>query len=249
MTVSKQPLAALVGATAFLLSSSLQAAVMTAAAAFDLSSIVVSNATAVAPFSYEASVETPFSQSSRLGSSPVSALVDSSFQNGSASATADLGELDASALTILSDAYDAGYASAAAAYNFTYEAVDIGAVSISIDYSAFYDLDNSSIANALISLIILDSLGGYDEVFLMPGGDTVDVGTLTSTGLASAAGEVGTITLLASAGVDSGVEAIPVPTTLLMLALGLVAMRQARKQSFPSSSKRRRYALGVLHAH
>lgn len=230
MRCIKHPLIALLGATTFLLSSSLHAGAITASASLDLNSILVSNATAVTPLNYEASVETPFSQSAGSGSSPIFVAAENLFRNGSASATADLGDVDSTALTISSDAFDAGYASAQASYSFSYEALSAGPVSISIDYAAFYDLDNSSMAEALVSLILLDSLGGYDEAFLMPGGDTFAFDTLTSTGFASIAGEIGTITLLASVGADTGAEAIPVPNTLLMLALGLVAMRRARQQ-------------------
>lgn len=230
MIFSKHPLIALFGATVLLLSSSVQAAVITAAASFDLSSLEGPNVTAITPIEYEASAENAFFNVNKIGSSPVSAVVDTDFRNGSASATADAGDLDPEMLLVSAEAFDAGAAAADLSHSFTYQAVSAGEVVISIDYTALYDLDGSSIGDSLISLIISDSLGGYDQVSLFPGDPTPDFGTLTASGVAATDGEIGTITLLASVGVDSGVAAIPAPSTLLMVALGLVAMRRVRRQ-------------------
>lgn len=230
MYFGKHPSTAILGGVVLLLATSAQGAVITAAGAFDLNSLSTSNVSSVTPVQYEVSAENSFFSSSLTATTPTSAVVDTDFKNGSASATADAGDLDTTALTVSADAFDVGNATAQLSYDFTYEVTADGPVSISVDYSALYDLDGSVIANALVSLMILDSFSGaFDEASLLPGDPSFAFGTLT-VGYDGLAGDTGTITLLASAGADSGVEAVPAPGTLLMLALGLAGMSRARKR-------------------
>ncbi|NBC12022.1 MAG: hypothetical protein GVY09_01515 [Gammaproteobacteria bacterium] len=230
MSVRKQLPGAFLGAIALLLASSAQGAVITASGAFDLTSLRTANVSSITPLSYEASAENSLANSNLTGTTPVSALVDTDFKNGSASATADAADLSPSALTVSADAFDAGNALASLSYDFSYEITADGPVSIAIDYSALYDLDGSSIANTLISLMMLDSFsGGFDQAALLPGDPAFAFGTL-SVDYSGAEGDTGVITLLASAAADSGVEAVPLPNTLVVLALGLAAMLGARKR-------------------
>jgi hypothetical protein len=226
MQPDKRHLLGLVGSAMLLAGTTgVQSAAITAAAAFDLTSLTLTNASFLAPAAYDASAEVPFARDSATGIAPVSASADSNFFNGSALAVADVADTDPLSVLVSADAFDAGDATANAAWDFGYEVISDGTVSIEVDYEAFYDLDGSTLADSLISLMLLDSLSGdFDEFALLPGDPDAAFGTLSVT-FDALAGDAGIATLLAGAGVDTGVMAqVPGPATPVLLALGLVPL-------------------------
>jgi hypothetical protein len=235
MSFRKQALIATLGAALLIVATSSQAAAITAAASFDLAGILTSNASSITPLEFEVSVEAPFDSRSETAASPVFASVENEFVDGSALAVADAAAGDPAALTVSADAFDTGFSVASLVYTFSFEVETNGAYEISVPYSAFYGLDGSAIANTLVSLIIADSLGGFDETSLLPGDPAFASETLTASGV-GVAGDIGEMTLLASVGANTGVdaEAVPAPGTLVAVALGLLGLFRARRRSATS---------------
>jgi hypothetical protein len=226
------PLRAILGAALLVVANFSQAASITAAASFDLAGILTSNASSITPLEFEVSVETPFNSRDETAALPVFASLENAFVDGSALAVVDAAATDSATLMVSADAFDTGFSVASLAYTFSFEVETDGAYEISVPYSAFYELDGSTIADTLVSLIINDSLGGFDETSLLPGDPAFAFGTLTASGV-GVAGEIGEMMLLASVGADTGVQAkaVPAPGTLVAVALGLAGLFGARRRS------------------
>jgi hypothetical protein len=224
----------MVGAFMLLLGGVSQAAVISAAAEFDLSSLDVSSTggiTLLGPASHTAFAESPVQTLDRAGDTPVSSIVDDSYPTGSALVIADSADLDPNSVSASATAFDGGFGFGIAGIEIAYEAVDDGDVTVSIEYSAFFDLDGSSIADALVSLILDDDLSGeLDSVTLLPGDPDFVSGAL-SIGFSVFAGEVGSLFLTAAASVDTGVAAVPSPGVPLLIAIGGIGMLGVRARA------------------
>jgi hypothetical protein len=231
MCLEKKLSGALCGLALALSGSFSQAAVITAAADFDLSTLVISSTggiSSISALSYDAYAETPNLADDQADSAPVFSAIDDVYASGSASVFADAAAIDPDYLSVSATVFDDGYALGVAGYEVMYEVLDDGDITISVDYSAFYDLDGSSTASALVLLGLDDSLSGAaDAIGLYPGDPMFAAGTL-SVDFFALAGEVGSVYLFSAAGVEVGAVAVPVPGGLLLVSIGLIGLVSAR---------------------
>jgi hypothetical protein len=218
--------------SSLLLAGASHSAVITAAGSFDLFSLSVTGSgdiASVSPVSYFALGETPKMFEIADETDPVAVVLDETFSTGAATVVADAALIDPAAVTVETTAFDAGFAYGEAAYAFDYEVLDDGEVTISIDYSAFYDLDASTTADALVTLLIDDSLSGSLDMFtLLPGDPAFAFGTL-SLSFPAFAGDIGSVYLTAIASVDSGLSPVPLPGALWLMVAGLAAFAGFRQ--------------------
>jgi hypothetical protein len=211
-----------------------QAAVVTAAGSFDLSSFQISSTggvTGISPVFYSAYAEGPLSNGSANDAVSVSVVVDDTFSTGAAIAVADAADIDPFSLTAQAVAFDGGSAFSIAGYEVAYEIIDDGEVEITVDYSALYDLDGSDTADTIVALTADDSLSGaFDEFSLLPGDPTFAFGTLTLA-FSAFAGDAGSVFLSATAVADTGLSTVPTPGVLLLFGAGLVGVVATRARA------------------
>ena len=227
-------LSTLLGASLFVFGGSAQAAVVTAAGSFDLSSFAISSTggvTGISPVFHSAYAEGPLTSDGADDVVPVSVIVDDVFSTGAAIAVADAADMDPLALTAEASAFDGGSAFSVVGYEVAYEIVDDGEVEITVDYSALYDLDGSDTADTIVALTADDSLSGaFDEFSLLPGDPTFAFGTLTLA-FSAFAGDVGSVFLSVVAAADTGVSRVPTPGVLLLFGAGLVGVFATRARA------------------
>jgi len=231
MRIKDNVLGTLFGASLLLLGGSSQAAVITAAADFDLASLSISSTGGIAsvtPLFYTASAESPRDLVIDNDVAPVTSIVNDSYSTGFASVVSDAAAITPDFVSVVAIAFDGGFATGSAGIEIAYEALGDGDVTVSVDYSAFYGLDGSPTADALVSLAVDDSLSGALDAFdLIAGDPDFAIGTL-SIGFFAAAGDVGSIFLSAFAGADTGISSVPVPGVLLLIGTGWIGLSGLR---------------------